>query len=250
MQVRQRTVPVTAMALAQGADALPYPAGRSQSSTNPSQPPADPLQSLTSSPSPGGRLQTSGSGSPRPSSYFSAVYTPPSLEISSQSSEAGRWSGDTEMHGAEQSILDHDQAEPNHSRNEVEDIEVMDIDNTPSSRALDNFGGWNPKAIPRLAANGLIKTPTALPHLRIVPHESDIPPRESSETGAFDVAYAASQQSRQTIRRKECDKNAIGLVPISNFCVTPPSCDVLRSFCKLCIFVTRTDFRVDIVFQT
>ena len=143
------------------------------------------------------------------------------------------------MHEPEQPILSYNQAEPNHSRNEVEDIEVMDIDHTTSSRARDNFG---------LAANSLIKTPTALPYRRIVPHESDIPPPEWSETGAFDVAYAASQQSRQTIRKKECDKNAIGLVPISSFCLTPPSYDVLRSFCKLCIFVTRTDFRVDSVF--
>ncbi|KAF1968755.1 hypothetical protein BU23DRAFT_655503 [Bimuria novae-zelandiae CBS 107.79] len=133
------------MALAQGADTLPSLAGRSQSSTNPSQPPADPLQSLTSSPSPFSRLQTSGSGLPKPS-YFSAVYTPPAVENSSQSSEAGRWGGDTDMHGAEQSILDRDQAETNHSWNEVEDIEVMDIDNTLSSRALDNFGGSNPKS--------------------------------------------------------------------------------------------------------
>ncbi|KAF1970868.1 hypothetical protein BU23DRAFT_200532 [Bimuria novae-zelandiae CBS 107.79] len=161
MQARQRTVPVTAMALAQGADTLPSPAGRSQSSTNPLQPPADPLRSLTSSPSPNGCLQTSGPGSPRPS-YFSAVYTQPDVEISSQSSEAGRRGGDTDMHGAEQSILNHDQVDPNHSRNEVEDIEVMDIDNTPSSRTLDNFGGWNPKAIPRLAANGFTtRIPTA-----------------------------------------------------------------------------------------
>ncbi|KAF1999270.1 hypothetical protein P154DRAFT_621125 [Amniculicola lignicola CBS 123094] len=144
VQAHQRTVPVTAIALLQRANALPSLAGRSQSSTNPSQPPADLSQSLTSSPSPGGRLQSSGPGSP--SSYFSAVYTPPSLEISSQSSEAGR---DTDMHGAKQSMLDHDQAEP--SRNEVEDTEAMDIDNTG---ALDNFGGSNPKATPRLAANG------------------------------------------------------------------------------------------------
>jgi hypothetical protein len=161
VQVHQQIVPVTAMALAQGVDAL---SSYSQISTNPSQPPADPLQSLTSSPSPGGHLQTSGACPPASSSYSLAVHASPSLEISSQFSETARWSGDTDIHGPEQPILGHDQAEPNHSRNDAEEIEVMDTDNTPSSRTLDSFGGSSPKAIPRLTANGLIKMqwPTAV----------------------------------------------------------------------------------------
>lgn len=68
------------------------------------------------------------------------------------------------MHGPEQPILGHDQVEPNQSRNDVEEIEVMDMDNTPSSGALDSSGGSNPKAIPMPTANGLIKMqwPTAV----------------------------------------------------------------------------------------
>ncbi|KAF2007843.1 hypothetical protein P154DRAFT_568669 [Amniculicola lignicola CBS 123094] len=60
------------------------------------------------------------------------------------------------------------------------------------------------------------------------------------DQSVFDALYAASQQSRQTIRQKECDKNAIGLVSISNFCLTLPSCDVLRSFYLKRICASRT----------
>ncbi len=49
---------------------------------------------------------------------------------------------DTDIHRPERSMLSHER---------VEEIRDMDTDNTPSSRTLD------PRALPRLAANGLIK---------------------------------------------------------------------------------------------
>ncbi|PVH90945.1 hypothetical protein DM02DRAFT_664503 [Periconia macrospinosa] len=153
-------------------------------------PPADPLQPSTSSPStssplisspstsspsmsspsPDGHVQNSGSCPPASSSYTLAVHASLSPEISSRSSEAGRWSGDIEIYGPDQPILGHDQAEPNHSRNDAEEIEVMDIDNAPSGGALDGFGGSNPRAIPGLAANGLMQwqLPPSRPHYLIL----------------------------------------------------------------------------------
>ncbi|KAI0526164.1 hypothetical protein F5B22DRAFT_146038 [Xylaria bambusicola] len=154
LQVRQQIVPVTAMALAQGVDTLP---GRSQISTNHSQPPADPLQPLTSSPSPGGHLQTPGTCPPASPLYSSAVHASPSLEISPRPSEVGHWSGNTNMHRPKQLMLGYNQAKPNNLRNNAEEIKVMDINNTPLSRALNSFSGSNSNAIPRLAANSLIK---------------------------------------------------------------------------------------------
>ncbi|CZR65878.1 uncharacterized protein PAC_15778 [Phialocephala subalpina] len=57
---------------------------------------------------------------------------------------------DTDIHRPERSMLSHER---------VEERRDMDIDNTPSSRTI------NSKALPRLAANGLIKTkwPDAVP---------------------------------------------------------------------------------------
>jgi hypothetical protein len=49
---------------------------------------------------------------------------------------------DTDIHRPERSMLSHER---------VDEIQDMDIDNTPPSRTLD------PRAPPRLAANGLIK---------------------------------------------------------------------------------------------
>lgn len=49
---------------------------------------------------------------------------------------------DTDIHRPERSMLSHER---------VEEIQDMDIDDTPSIRTPD------PKALPRLAANGLIK---------------------------------------------------------------------------------------------
>jgi hypothetical protein len=49
---------------------------------------------------------------------------------------------DTDIHRLERSMLSHER---------VKEIQDMDMDNTPSSKTL------NPRALPRLAANGLIK---------------------------------------------------------------------------------------------
>jgi hypothetical protein len=67
-----------------------------------------------------------------------------------QPSQQSSVTGDTDIRRPERSMLSHEQ---------VEEIQDMDTGNTPSSRTFD------PRALPKLAANGLIKTkwPDAVP---------------------------------------------------------------------------------------